>query len=158
MYDFKKKILLFDNEIPPEEIEFNVSAGALIYQIKNKKIQILLSLKKDGNWYIPRGKREKKENLKETAIREVKEETGLKVSLLGKISIEKVFFWSKEKNKPIHKTIHYYLARYRGSHKIKIQDPNWIKTNWVSPSKAKILLKNSDYMKKVVDKGLKFIT
>jgi len=50
------------------------AAGGLV---KNEKSELLF-IKRDGYWDLPKGKAEKKEKPEETALREVKEECGLK--------------------------------------------------------------------------------
>lgn len=55
------------------------SAGAVVFR-KNRegKIEYLLLEHRTGNWNFPKGLIEKNEKLEETALREIKEETGLK--------------------------------------------------------------------------------
>ncbi|MCK4921955.1 MAG: NUDIX domain-containing protein [Bacteroidales bacterium] len=45
--------------------------------VKNEKGEFLF-IKRNGVWDLPKGKAEKKESIKDTAVREVKEECGLK--------------------------------------------------------------------------------
>ncbi|WP_054957291.1 NUDIX hydrolase [Paenibacillus dakarensis] len=57
----------------------NLAAGVVILNIRN---EILLVRDKYG-WSLPKGTTEIGETIKETAIRELKEETGLQVNLKG---------------------------------------------------------------------------
>lgn len=58
------------------------SCGAVIYRKNKGEIEILLIQHKNGgHWAFPKGHVEKKETETETALREIREETGLKVKL-----------------------------------------------------------------------------
>ncbi|MBP2636530.1 MAG: pyrophosphohydrolase [Firmicutes bacterium] len=62
-----------------------ISAGLLMYRFRNSTLELLLGHpggplyieKDDGYWGIPKGEREGEEHLRDTAIREFCEETGL---------------------------------------------------------------------------------
>ncbi|MEM0476643.1 MAG: NUDIX domain-containing protein [Candidatus Aenigmatarchaeota archaeon] len=80
------------------------SAGVLVYRKKNNKIEILLvhpggpfwQNKDENSWSIPKGEIEDEDiNLKETAIREFEEETGLKINEEDK---EKMFYLGEVKS------------------------------------------------------------
>lgn len=59
------------------------SCGALVYRVERGKIKILmLRHRKGGHWSFPKGHVEVGETETETALREIKEETGLDVVLL----------------------------------------------------------------------------
>lgn len=58
------------------------SCGAVIYRKNKGETEILLIKHKNGgHWAFPKGHVEKKETEAETALREIREETGLKVKL-----------------------------------------------------------------------------
>jgi len=79
------------------------SAGILVYRKKNGKIQIFLVhpggpfwKNKDLNsWSIPKGEVENNEDLKNTAIREFEEETGI---ILNQQDKEKIFYLGEVKS------------------------------------------------------------
>lgn len=59
------------------------SCGALVYREKQEKLELLLiKHRSGGHWSFPKGHVEAGENELQTALREIKEETGLDVSLL----------------------------------------------------------------------------
>jgi len=80
------------------------SAGMLIYRKKNGKIQVFLVhpggpfwKNKDLNsWSIPKGEIEDEEDLKNTALREFEEETGIVLTDEDK---EKIFYLGEVKSK-----------------------------------------------------------
>ena len=55
------------------------SCGAIVYHIQNSEILYLILRHKAGHWAFPKGHVENNETEVETALREIKEETGLLV-------------------------------------------------------------------------------
>ena len=55
------------------------SCGAVIYKYENSKLYILLLKHNQGHWSFSKGHIENEETEKETALREIKEETNLDV-------------------------------------------------------------------------------
>ena len=87
-----------------------LSAGGVVY-LGNA---ILLLKKYNGDWVLPKGKIEKNEEINETAIREVLEETGVKADIqkyLGEINYSFKNNWKS--NEVINKTVHWYLMKAR---------------------------------------------
>lgn len=59
------------------------SCGAVIYRKSGEKLEYLsVKSKTNGYWGFPKGRIEEGESEKETAIREVLEETGLSITLM----------------------------------------------------------------------------
>lgn len=84
-----------------------ISAGGIVF-FKNS---ILMLRKFNGDWVLPKGRVEENESLKETALREVYEETKAKVTpikYLGKINYEfsRTCYLDKIH---IRKEVHWYL-------------------------------------------------
>lgn len=61
----------------------HISSGGVIYRIspENKIEVLLLHQRVSRKWHLPKGTQEGKESLEKTALREVEEETGLKVEI-----------------------------------------------------------------------------
>jgi 8-oxo-dGTP pyrophosphatase MutT (NUDIX family) len=84
---------------------------------------------RDGRtWTLPKGTPNPGESREETAIREVEEETGLKVRITGTLdSIEYTFVQSGTR---IHKTVHYFLMDPIGgdlaAHDHEFDEVRWI--------------------------------
>jgi len=89
-------------------MEFEKSCGAVIYRVHNGEIQyLMISHQSDGHWGFPKGHVENNETEEETAIREVSEETGLKVKLLP--SFKKQVEYNPKEN--VSKQVIYFLAK-----------------------------------------------
>jgi predicted NUDIX family NTP pyrophosphohydrolase len=108
------------------------SAGILIYRKKNGKIQIFLVhpggpfwKNKDLNsWSIPKGEIENEEDLKNTAIREFEEETGIVLTDEDK---EKIFYLGEMKSK--NKIVYVFALEKDLGDEIKIKS-NLVKTEF----------------------------
>ena len=64
-----------------QNIETERSCGAVVYARSWQGLRFALIRSASGNWGLPKGHIEKGESQQETALREVKEETGLSVTL-----------------------------------------------------------------------------
>lgn len=85
-----------------------ISAGAITYTIENDTILYLLIKDFHGNYGFPKGHLENKETRKEAALREIKEETGIDVTLDETFEKELVYIMPNG----IEKTSVYYLGYY----------------------------------------------
>lgn len=83
-----------------------ISAGGVVF-FGNA---ILLLRKFNGDWVLPKGKVEKGETHEVAALREVKEESGVKANIekyLGEIHYTYKENW--DENKGVHKIVYWYL-------------------------------------------------
>ncbi len=87
------------------------SAGAVIFRDKRNKREYLLLKNRAGDWEFPKGGIEGKEELQQTAIREVQEESGIHdFKLLDGFKEEYDYFF-QARGSTIHKTVHLFLAK-----------------------------------------------
>jgi 8-oxo-dGTP pyrophosphatase MutT (NUDIX family) len=87
---------------------FEKSCGVIIYRENYKNLEFLtISHRYDGHWGFPKGHVEKNESEEETAIREVYEESGLKVTLINGFRA-KIQYSPKE---GVTKDVIYFLAK-----------------------------------------------
>jgi len=88
-------------------------------------------------WTLPKGTPDPGETVEETALREVGEETGLEVRIVGPLpSIEYTFVQSGTR---IHKTVHYFLMEPVGGD-LSRHDREFERVRWVSFEEAPGLL------------------
>ena len=94
---------------------YEKSCGAVVFYRSAQGIRILLVKNHNGKyWSFPKGHVEKGENEKETALREIKEETGLSVKIyenyrqisdycpFGKIKKRVIFFLAETPTDQVH--------------------------------------------------------
>ncbi len=86
-----------------------VSAGGVVYRWESEKaLFLLLGSNRRGVWCLPKGLIEPDEDEVTTAMREVREETGVnRVKLKGKVGLIKYQFGFREKT--YDKTVHFFL-------------------------------------------------
>ncbi len=123
-------------------MRFEFSAGGIVYkkqETKNEKQEILILVAQHSQhhgWVFPKGliaDHVKGEGKEETAVREVKEETGI----IGKIvkPLEPVTYWYVFDGEKIKKTVYYFIMEYvKGNtknHDFEMENVEWIPENEV---------------------------
>jgi bis(5'-nucleosidyl)-tetraphosphatase len=86
-----------------------ISSGGVVYRVENNiPLFLLLTSSKRGVWCLPKGLIEENEDEVTTAMREVREETGVsRVKLRGKVGQIKYQFGFRAKT--FDKTVHFFL-------------------------------------------------
>jgi bis(5'-nucleosidyl)-tetraphosphatase len=136
-------------------MKFEKSCGAVIFREHKDEIQyLIISHVSDGHWCFPKGHGEKKETEEETAIREVSEETGLKVKLFADFRTE--ISYSPKEN--VSKKVVFFLARVKkpvvNIQVEEISDFKWLNyedaINRITYDGSKeVLIKADNYIKKL---------
>ena len=86
------------------------SCGAIIFARHKDGIKYLLLHYGAGHWDFPKGKQEKNEKEEQTALREIKEETGLEdIELLDGFREAVKYFYKKEEE-TVFKEVIFFLA------------------------------------------------
>ena len=118
-----------------EELQETKSSGAIVYKIENNEIKYLLIMLIRGNWGFPKGHFEGEETEKETAVREIFEETGLNVKFHDNFRESIQYFPAPF----IFKTVIYFLAE-AVTDNVKIQTDEVAEYKWVSYDEAAKLI------------------
>ena len=108
-----------------------VSAGGVMYRKHSDGIQIAL-IHVRNRWGLPKGHVEEGERIEETALREVREETGLEGRVVKKLGDIRYAYRDKTKEgEPIriYKRVHFYLLRYQKGdvrdHDHEVDEARW---------------------------------
>ncbi len=105
------------------------SAGGVVYRFENGDLKILLISTKEGKaWALPKGLIEKGETSEETALREIKEETGISGKIVDKIG--ETSYWFVMEGEKYFKTVKYFLVEYTGGEitpQWEINSAEWFK-------------------------------
>jgi 8-oxo-dGTP pyrophosphatase MutT (NUDIX family) len=108
------------------------SCGALVYRVRERRIQILIIKHRlGGHWAFPKGHTEGTETEVETALREVREETGLTVRLLEDFR-EQVSYFPRP---GVSKDVVYFLG-YAADSRTKMQEEEICAIRWVDLSQC----------------------
>ncbi|MBO6097926.1 MAG: NUDIX hydrolase [Aeriscardovia sp.] len=98
------------SKAPQRPVDRQYSAGGLIFDNDNRVAVLSKKSRNDRTiWCLPKGHIEKGETFEETAVREVKEETGILGTILG--SIATIDYWFMNSTYRIHKLVHHYVLR-----------------------------------------------
>ncbi len=110
-----------------------VSAGGVVLSEPAPGARVALvarrSARGDLQWTLPKGTQEAGETITETALREVREETGLQVELLAELdTIDYWFVWAPAQTR-YHKFVHYFLMHAVGGdlalHDREMEEARW---------------------------------
>lgn len=105
------------------------SCGIIPLRHDRGQWSVLLVQLHAGHWGFPKGHIESNEEIQETAIRELQEETGLTVKrFLSDIVLKEVYHFTHQ-GIAIEKTVLYYIAEVVG--KVVIQEEEIKATKWV---------------------------
>lgn len=109
------------------------SCGAVVYRKHRGEIQVLLIRHVNGgHWAFPKGHVEKKESEEETALREIREETGLKVRL--KTDFRESVRYSPKPG--VMKDVIYFAAKAKKHQRARHQEQEVADARWLGPKDA----------------------
>lgn len=107
----------------PASIIYLQSAGGVVFKKEDNLFYVaLIAVKNKTIWTLPKGLIDEGETVEESAIREVREETGLSGEIVKKIGEKSYWFYLKEKNAKCRKKVTYFLIRYESGN---IEDYCW---------------------------------
>ena len=92
------------------------SAGGIVIRLEEGIPQLVIGSRRrepDGvTWTLPKGTPNPGETVEQTALREVGEETGLRVRITA--PFDSIEYWFVQRGTRIHKTVHYFLMEPTG--------------------------------------------
>lgn len=119
-------------------MKFEFSAGGIVYKkIKNKTIILTCQHSQHHGWVFPKGligDHVQGENKEDTALREVKEETGVEAKIMK--SLKPIKYWYVFDREKIQKTVYYYVMEFMGGdiekHDQEMENVEWVEFGKVS--------------------------
>lgn len=117
-------------------VETLVSAGGVVYQRNGGQLEtVLCGRSQPLRWSLAKGTPDPGETLEQTALREVREETGLDVAIDG--SLGSIDYWFADRGKDVryHKTVHFFLMVPVGG-STEQHDPEFDVVQWFKTEEA----------------------
>jgi 8-oxo-dGTP pyrophosphatase MutT (NUDIX family) len=117
------------------------SAGGIVIRFADSIPQLILGRRKRENegetWTLPKGTPEPGETTEETALREVREETGLTVRIVS--PLDDIEYGFVRNGTRIHKTVHYFIMEPTGG-RLEDHDREFEEVRWISFGEAPAML------------------
>ncbi|HKY50549.1 MAG TPA: NUDIX hydrolase [Candidatus Limnocylindria bacterium] len=127
------------------------AAGGVVMRGTGDDAEVVLTGRtSDGTWVFPKGTPDAGESLEETAVREVREETGLAVSIVAPIGVTD--YWFAVPGERVHKFVHFFLMRAEGGD-VADHDHEYDDVRWVSARDARRMLSYETY-REMLDRAL----
>lgn len=123
----------------------NSAGGVVVNEGK-----ILLLRKYFGDWVLPKGKIEKEETTSITAVREVREETGIEAEVVKRIGYAKYIYYNQSSER-VYKRVDYYLMLFKGGNLKPQKEEGFSLAEFVDYEKAIDLLRHESEKKMVVN-------
>ncbi|OXM43817.1 NUDIX hydrolase [Amycolatopsis alba] len=124
------------------------SAGGLVVDPERAHAALIGRLDRHGRllWSLPKGHIEDGETVEQTAMREVKEETGISAQVLQPLGT--IDYWFVAERRRVHKTVHHFILESTGG-ELSDEDVEVTEVAWVPLADLETTLAYSDERKLV---------
>lgn len=114
-----------------------VSAGGVVYRVRDDGVvELVLVARPSSNlWALPKGTPEPGESIEETALREVAEETGLKVRIVAPVCSIEYSFKLAGQGVRIDKVVHHFLMQAHDGD-VTLHDHEYDVVDWFETDEA----------------------
>jgi 8-oxo-dGTP pyrophosphatase MutT (NUDIX family) len=127
----------------PSRVRTATAAGGVVMRGSGDSAEVVLAGRdSDRTWVFPKGTPDPGETIAETALREVREETGLEVEIVRPIGV--IEYWFAVPGERVHKLVHFFLMRARGGD-VSGHDHEYDDVRWLPISEARRLLTYDTY-------------
>ncbi len=131
-----------------------VSSGIIPYRTTRGKREYLVLKGRTGDWEFPKGSIEDEEELQQTALREIEEETGIsEIRIINGFREDYSYVFESRGNK-IHKTVHLFIGHsFQASAELSKEHSDY---QWRTYEQARNTLTH-DATKEILDKAHEYL-
>jgi len=135
----------------PARVRTATAAGGVVMRGAGDEAEVVLTGRSsDGTWVFPKGTPDAGESIEQTAVREVREETGLDVSIVAPIGVTD--YWFAVPGERVHKFVHFFLMRAEGGD-VSRHDHEYDDVRWVPARDARGMLSYQTY-REMLDRAI----
>ncbi|MFD3269144.1 NUDIX hydrolase [Paenibacillus dendritiformis] len=111
-----------------------ISAGGVVYRRRGEQIEFQLIQDRYGKTSLAKGKMEPGETIEQTALREIREETGIEGTIVGKLDTIRYQYTLPEAG-TVDKEVHYFLVEATAGQLMPQVEEIW-SVEWYEPQAA----------------------
>lgn len=127
------------------------AAGGVVVRGSGDGLEVVVAGREaDRSWVFPKGTPDRGETIEETALREVREESGLDVSIVRPIGT--IEYWFAVPGERVHKLVHFFLMTAHGGD-LSRHDHEYDEVRWVPVAEARRLLTYDTY-RQMLDRAI----
>lgn len=116
------------------ETVHQISAGGVAYRIYSNLVEVaLIRTSSEGRWQLPKGIIDPGETPEQTAVREVREEAGIRCEILEPIDTIEYWFsaaYDGGATRRYHKKVHFFLMKFIdgdvNDHDHEVSEARWV--------------------------------
>jgi 8-oxo-dGTP diphosphatase len=114
----------------PASLKRQISSGGVIFRRHGDDFEVaLVSVRGGRHWCLPKGLVDRGETPEDTAIREVREESGLSGRIIESLGDITYWYYIQGENTKCRKTVHFYLMEYESGstteHDFEVDEADW---------------------------------
>ena len=120
-----------------------IAAGGVVMRGAQDSLEVIVAGREsDRTWVFPKGTPDRGETIEETALREVREESGLDVDIVRPIGT--IDYWFAVPGERVHKIVHFFLMTSSGGDTSR-HDHEYDDVRWVPVADARRMLTYDTY-------------
>ena len=120
----------------PTAVRDDVAAGGVVYRRRGRRVEVVVVARPAAKlWVLPKGRPESGETAEQTAVREVSEETGLQVEIVGEVGSDHYSFTVPAEHVRINKVVRHFLMEPRGGD-LSLHDGEYDTAQWLDANEA----------------------
>lgn len=132
------------------------SSGGVVFRRNLDSIDIVGCVRNDPYiCVLPKGTPQKKETIQQTALREVREETGLKVQVECFIDKIEYTFFKKEEGCTYNKTVYFFLMSAVGG-RFFLHDAEFDSVKWIMGEQIRAEMSYENEVR-IIEKGISMV-